>query len=873
MQSTTSFLVALVLAGAVSVGSTASGADPEEAQYNVVVTLYNAGQWEAALKKITQREAQELSDPMRAKYMYARGLAMEKGEKKDDAASAYDALLKKYPDAPESMKARVALVYIRYSARDYDAVLAAIQQIKPNSISAAEQQQFAIMAGEVWSAKKETKKALEAYQQALKLGADRVSLQPKLFNIYYQLRMYGELIDLSADGIPGVPGDTVAAIRAEALLEAGKLPQAEAEARKVPVGSENLPRASFTLAQALIKQGKLADAVGPLQTAIENLKEPPVPPSAYLALAECLLAAGQTNSAGTAVEAAVAKGNSIADAEAKASFRAGAALLNIRIASAMGDHKKLAAAVTEARPSIEAERLPELLYARLFALHALGDDAEVIRAMQADRAVFRGTKQEGKAVLLCTSSLKRAKKNEEAVALLDEFINRETNTVEALRARVDLANMALAREDYPRSVAMLGVVLGVADSAAKLGSETFAECRYNYALAAAKTGDLAGAINALESLCKDKPAPELGGAACLLLGQSYSQSDQHPKAAAAWRQAIAFGGGVDVADTRDRIARSLLAAGDSAGARSEYETLASEVGGADKMSREAYETWARALYATGDHAGAAAAYQALHTRFKAAGYAYESAVCLEKAKQWTEAETWYVLAEKAQAELPAEYAKNLTENLNRVRFQAGTGDLGLAYWLDRLESKRSHAEFEAAVSALSRITYLVKPDTKDQAKLEAAQGEYQPDSIRYFSVGALRLHSMAVAEQAEALRLLGTLLAEALTAHEGSFTVKSWGTTVGTAMIYYYQAEGERRAGNHAEALGTFETVLAVYPYNEWPDAAACGAAECYVALGDIPTALTKLNEVVKTADAANAASATWVKQAEKRIKELTEGK
>lgn len=870
MSFTTTRAVIMALALAASFPAVVPAADLEEAQYNVVVTLYNAGQWEAALKKIQEREAQDLSDPMRVKYMYARGLVLEKGGKNEDAARAYATLIEKYPNAAESSKAALAVVFIRYSARDYVAVLSAAPRVKQDKISAPEQQQLAIMTAEAWAAKNELKKAADAYGQALKLGADRVSLQPKMFDAYYQLRMHKELIEISSGGIPGLAADVLAAIRAESLFEMGQLSQAEAEARKVPAGSDNLPRASFTLAQALIKQGKLADAVVPLQTAILGLQKPPVPPSAHLALADCLLAAGRTNDSEAALRIAVERGRSLPDADVKA-FRAQAAMLSVRIASKSGDNGKLAEAVAEARTVIPPEQLPEFLYARLFALYEMDDDPAVLRSMKDDSGVFQGKPQEGRAILLYAAALKRSGKSDEAQALLEGFVQRGTNAVEALRARVELANLALAREDYARAAAQLRVVLAVSDAAAHLGAATFAECRYNSALAAARTGDLSGTVQTIEALLKANPSAELGASACLLLGQTYSKTNDHRNAVRAWRQALAFGKGVDEADIRDRIGRSLLAVGDAAGACKEYEALVGKLGGADRMSREAHETWARALYAAGDFAAAAAAYEALYTRFKdAAIYAYECAVCLEKIKKWANAEQWYARAEKAMKDLPAEYAKRLTENLNRVRFQAGTGDMGFAYWLDRLAPARSDAEFDSALAALCKIADAGKPDGAFDARLDAAQGPYNPDNIRHYGIGAVRLRFMAAVGDYDGLRRLGGKLVEDFTARERTFTAKSWSSTVARAMIGYYRGEGERRAGNHAEALAAFETVLAAYPYNEWPDAAACGAAECYAALGDAQTAIGKLNEVAKTAVAANnGASAKWVEQAKKRIVEL----
>jgi len=852
----------------------AAAADPEEAQYNVVVTLYNAGQWEAALKKIQEREARELADPMRVKYMYARGLALEKGGKSDEAAGAYSALIARYPNAAESQKARVAVVFMRYAARDYDGVLDAVRQTGQDGLSQADKQQLALMAGEAWSAKGDRKKAIESYNQALKLGADRATLLPKLFGAYYHLGMHKELLDISSGGVPGVAPDTLAAIRAESMLETGQFQQAESEARKVPAGSENLPRASFTLAQALIKQRKLVDAVAPLQLAIQKLRTPPLPPSAHLALADCLLASGKTAESAAAAQAALSMAGSLPEAEAK-DLRAQAALLNVRIASKTGDNRKLADAVGEARPVIPPDQLPELLYARLFALQEAGDDAAILRGMKDDSPVFQGKPQEGQSVLLYAGALKRAGRGDDARSLLEGLVQRRPDTAEALRARVELANMALAREEYPRAAEQLNAALAARDAAAKLGAAVFAECRYNSALAALKTGDNAGSIRASEALLKDKPAPELGSAASMLLGQAYSGAGDHRSAARAWRQALEYGKGVDEIDVRDRIGRALLAAGDAAGARGEYEALAAKMGGADKMPREAAETRARALYAAGDFAGAAAAYGSAHSRFnQPAVYAYECAVCFDKAGKWADAEQWYVRAEKGAKDLPPEYAKSLRDNINRARFQAGTGDMGLAYWLDRLAPGRSDAEFDSAVAALCRVADGGKPDASSDAKLAAALKEHGPDSARRFGAGAVRLHFMAAAGDFASMRALAGSLWDEFSAREGALPGKTWSTTVAPAMICFYRAEGERRAGNHAEALAGYETVLAAYPFNEWPDAAACGAAECYAALGDPSTAVAKLEEVVKNAGAGGgAASKKWVELAKKRIAELTGGK
>ena len=84
-------------------------------------------------------------------------------------------------------------------------------------------------------------------------------------------------------------------------------------------------------------------------------------------------------------------------------------------------------------------------------------------------------------------------------------------------------------------------------------------------------------------------------------------------------------------------------------------------------------------------------------------------------------------------------------------------------------------------------------------------------------------------------------------------------------MIYYYRGEAARRTDAPAKALPDFETVLAVYPYNEWPDAAAFGAAECYAALGDPKTARAKLEELAQSTSN-NSGSAAWRDRARQRL-------
>jgi len=203
------------------------GADPEEAQYNVVVTLYNAGQWQAAIKKIEEREKLQLPDAMRARYLAAKGLAYEKGGKTADARAVYESLQTKYPQAPETRAARIALVHIDYAARNFDDVIKTYAAIDKAGLPDADKRNLALMYAEALYTKDDAKAARAAYDEALKLGADKTAVAGRLFDLYARLQLHNELLALSANGLTGVDADLVSLVRTESLLALGRNAEAD----------------------------------------------------------------------------------------------------------------------------------------------------------------------------------------------------------------------------------------------------------------------------------------------------------------------------------------------------------------------------------------------------------------------------------------------------------------------------------------------------------------------------------------------------------------------------------------------------------------------------------------------------------------------
>ena len=677
---------------------------------------------------------------------------------------------------------------------------------------------------------------------------------------------------MSASGVTGVAPEMVALARAEAMLALDRFAEADVEAVKVPATSTLFPRASFARAQALIRLNKLKDAAAPLKAAIAGLKDPPVPPAAHIALAECLLENNANDEANAALEQATKVIKNLPEAD-RARLGGQIALLRLRLAGT--DRKKLIAAATAARESMPKDQLPKVLYARLFALSEEGDHKGVVATMKEDYAILQAAPEDGPSTLIYYNALKETKRADEANALLSDYLKRKSDTPEASRARLLLANAALEKKDLAAARVMFDALAVDAKAAATLGKNAFDEAMFNRAIVTERLGDQPSATKAMVALVAAKPDVELLKRVMPALGQGYALQKDYPNAIATWKQAIAVKADNE-ADLRDRLTRVMLVANDNNGAIEQCTALATLVGGEAKMSRESREVWARALFAAGKFAESAAKSQELAKSFSdAPAYSYEAGVAFEKAGNRAEAAKCYAAAQVGKAKLPPTYAAAVDANVAATRLATGEGDLGASYWIDQAivppAAGGNDKSFDAAITSLRRVAATKPLDDAARKRLADAMNALGVDQPRRYMLGAVVLQSLSDADRPRDAAPLSKRLADEFVANEKKLDAKSTGATLAPAIIFYYQGESLRQSHKFADALVAYEMVLSAYPYNEWPDAAACGAAECFASLNQIDVAIQKFKEVAAAPN--TPASAKWRELAAKRIATLEKEK
>lgn len=849
--------------------TTTFAADVEQAQYNAAVSLYNAGQWQAALSKIDERLRLSPPDAMKARYLLARAMCYDKGGRSSEARKAYGDLLSQCPQSAEAASARLALVYLAYAAGDMSAVSELTVQIKRETLSAEDRRNLLVMSAEAAYARKEWTNAFLGYQGALSSGADRKTVGSRYFDLALRLKKYSELIALTGSPIPGVAEDVMAFARMESFVTLQRYAEAQNEAQKIPSNSVYFARAAYIRAQALIQAGRLKDAVEPLDLAIRKMREPAAPPAAVLALAECQLAAGQTNAAWETMEAFQPRLESLPESE-KTPLRRQAAAVRIRLAAAQGNSQAIIRAVDESRDVLPPDQQSSLLYLRLHALFQRQKYDEMMETYASDYPLLKNAPEDGPATLLYAQAFKKTKRLNESLRLLDEFIQRKPQTAEAVQARIELARVAIEKEEWGKARPLIESALSASQARAVLGSEGFREAQFNQAVAAFHTNLWAETVRLAEGVGKVSPSDALAARARILAGQVLLKQKDYAGTIRNWSAAIAGGHCEDEAAVREQLGAVMVLARDYQGADGQFQR-ALELRGSKPLEKDSQVAWSRALYGLNRFADAASRLALLYEKYPdTPAYAYEAALALERAGQFREAEKTYVQALDKRDRLPSDYAAVVEGTLARLRSQHGLGDGGLNYWASQLDANIKDEPFMAAWAAVQKTPGDAPYAGRIVPLVEKAWKNFSPDSPRYYLLGALFLEKNTSASPGDILKM-AIPLAENWSKNEKQFTNAPVALALAPAIIFYHKGDALRRTGDVAAALADFETVLAAYPVNEWPDAAACGAAECYAALGDTNTAMARLLEVV-TQGKTSAGSRIWSDRAKERLDVLKKG-
>lgn len=873
-------IIAAVLVATLCLAGTAEAVDREEVQYNVVVSLFNAGKWREALTQIDKRLKEDLTDDMRARYLYARGMALEAGEDPVAARSAYAKLIETLPEAVQINDAKVAIIYIDYARDNWAGIIETYPTVTLDALEQAQQRDLALMFGQALYVRDLPDKALKAYARALELGASREPLAARLLELYARTGDHQQLLAVTAQPVAGVKEDLQWLLRSESMLALKQWDKAAAEAARVPADSDYIGAAALVHARALLQLHRGAEAAQPLATAIAKLANPP--PSAYVALAECLVEAKQPEDAKQAMADARKVVASLPDDHAeKAMLAQKLALLELHLLSESGSHKALVAAIARDRDRYPAEQLPQLLYLKLYALSELEDRDALLNSMADDYPPLQKSRFDGAATLLYFAALNEKQKADQARKLLEAYLTRDPDSEHALRARFELARLAIDAGEDDAADKLLTELTADKRAADVLGTAALSQTLYNRAVIAARQKRHDEAVAALTRLLTTNPDAELTAAAQGLLGETHLAADRPAQAAEAWQAALATGQVKDAATMHERIGKVRFNLNQPAEAAEQFAKAAELRGGESKLDVPTRRIHARAMHQAGHTVEAAARFADLADGRHDDRYndAFEAGVLYDRAGKPEDAEKLYTLAQKHKSRLSDPYAKAVDEALASLRLRERIGDMGLDYWLSCLGEEVDDARFAPAVAALRQVAGSGRFDKDANGKLSALLADYTAKEGRHYVLAAVQLFAMWSAlessDSRKALSELATLaskLAGELEANEATLTETGQAPTVAAAMIYFFLGEAQRRSGDVADALVSYETVLAVYPYNQWPDAATCGAADCFAALGDVDTAVEKFNQVIQAA-APHADAKPWREYATRRVTELDETK
>ncbi len=673
---------------------------------------------------------------MRARYLYAKGLAYEQGEEPDHARRAYATLIKEDANSGQAHAARVAMVYLDHAAGRSAAVIDAYPKLDAKTLDKTQRRDLALIYAEALYAADRPADAADAYGAAIKSGVDRKQVAGKLLDLALRLDRHDMVLDLTTKPVPGVEADLLPLLRAEAHLAKGRWKEAAAEAGKVPANGKHAPRAAFARARALLKLGRTEQAIDPLKRAVAGPKNPPI--SARVALTDCLVRHKRTDEASRAIAETrkAVDGLSKDRKKEQDQWRGRLALLAIQLASDRGEHARVAEEIQRQRSSLPAKLLPQATYMRLHALHEMKDHKAALATMREDLKFLAGSEYDAPAVSIYADTLRAQKKIDALRELLEAFVKRQPGSPQAANYRLELAQMAQDSGDDGQAVKWLDQVLSDRKVQGQVQGETVRQARYNRALLAVKRGRPEVAVSHLAALLRGKPDDALRAAALVQLGEAHLAREDRAKAAEAWAQAVAISSVADRDSLRARLGRLRYALEDHEAACAQFAAAAKSLGGTGKLSPASRRAYARALAETGSEGEAADLLGGLFRETGDAARAFEAGLLLERAGEPARAEPWYVLAQKQKASLPDGYGGSVDASVARVRLAGGIGDRGAAYWLGQLAPEATDSAFAPAAAALRKIARVGALSPESRKKLAAAAGRYGPDKPRRYSLAA-----------------------------------------------------------------------------------------------------------------------------------------
>jgi len=549
---------------------------------------------------------------------YYEGVAQKELGQLGEAEARWTQAAERRPGGAYAEPALLELGLLRYERRQYDAAAQAFDQLLRQSPRGPYAGEAARMLGEAYAASGQTGRAREAFARAEDLGTATAETRAEVaFQDAYALFLNQQYEPAVTALVAVTRADPTGPRAGEALFWAGEAAfQARDYARSEALLRELLDRypdharadaARYVIAWTLYQRGQTAEAADAFERFLSAYTRSgelvPYYADALLRLGDLYTVLGRYEDA-RLVYGRVAAATPDRQGGDYALFQTAQVLgREGRTDDALGAYARLL------REYPDSERYAQALLEQGALYAARGQDSLAIGAYE---RVLNERPQRGAAALL---------------GIGDVLLN---------QGRYQLAEAAYRRvfERYPTSPLTVDAFGGVADALAAQGREdevdrAFAEVdgrlrgveertrlRYARAQLALTSGDDSLAVALLEEVLAGPPPADLEQEALLSLGGAYAATGRSADAARAFRRLLTrYPDSPFAADATLRLAQSLLATGDSEGARSAAARLRASGGSDPERVADAYAIEALALEDLGRTAEADALLRELVQRY------------------------------------------------------------------------------------------------------------------------------------------------------------------------------------------------------------------------------------------------------------------